>query len=134
MRPAGDRRKPGSAGDYFNVGTRVGQRLGPFAFEQGITANMEETEVGLGVHAGIGLVSPALILRGSWSPVKISGMPARTRLEFIPDRWWQASLLYGSQRRPEGYGWAVGARTSKFGIGPVLESRGVGVSCGSVGR
>ncbi len=107
-------------GDYFNLGTRVGQRLGPLSLEQGISANMEETEVGLGVHAGIGLVSPALILRGSWSPVKISGMPARTRLEFIPDRWWQAGLLYGSQTRPEGYGWAVGARASRFGIGPVL--------------
>jgi hypothetical protein len=106
--------------DYFNLGTRVGQRLGPLAFEQGILANMGETEAGLGIHAGIGLVSPALMLRGSWAPVHVWGLLEYTRLDFVPDHWWQASLLYGSQRKRDGYGWAVGARASKLGIGPVL--------------
>jgi hypothetical protein len=100
-------------GEYFGFHARVGQRLGPLAFEEGLSWQNNGL---LGLRAGVGLRRPCITLRGMWAPLLLSPRD----IGFDPDNWWQFSLLGGSPRYDAFLGWAFGGRASKLGIGPVL--------------
>lgn len=108
--------------EYFNMGLRVGQRLGRFAFEEGMTATLFESSLWLGPSVGVSLARPLVALRGSWVPVSVDGQTNPNRLSFAFDasRWWQVSAVAGTSYRPHGLGWSAGARATKQGIGPFL--------------
>lgn len=84
---------------YLSFGTRMGTELGPVAVEDG--AGLMGVTLPYS-HLGLGTSRPAVMLRGSLSA----------------DGWWQASLLAGPPRRPQGLNWSVGLVSSVVGLGP----------------
>jgi hypothetical protein len=107
--------------DYFGLGCRTGQRLGRIAFEQGLAVTAFTNGLSLGAGVGVLLVKPAIALRGSWTPASIVGQVDPNRLEFSfqTSHRLQVSAVAGSEYRPHGLGWSVGARATKQGIGPL---------------
>ena len=107
-------------GDYFNLGTRFGQRLGIFTLQEGLLITGSKNSCCLGVQAGVGLASPQVTIYGSWLPLSLeSESYTRAVLRFEPERWWQSSLLLGLPYRPSGLGGSAGLRASSEGFGPV---------------
>ena len=108
--------------EYFDMGLRVGQRWGRFAFEEGMAATLFESSLWLGPGVGVSFVRPLVALRGSWVPVSVDGQinPNRLLFSFAASRWWQVSAVAGTSYRPRGLGWSAGARATKQGIGPLL--------------
>ena len=99
---------------YFTGGLRFGQDWQRFCFEEGLTV-LNPGVVLPCLQGGIGLREPAVTLRALWTPVAIGGS-----VEWDPLMWWQLSLLAGTPRKERGLGISAGARTSRFGMGPVL--------------
>ena len=108
--------------EYANLGLRVGQQRGRFAYEEGLAATLFESSFMFGPSAGVSLVRPAVTLRGTWMPASVAGRVNENRLvfSFKTSLWWQVSALAGTSYRPHGFGWAAGARATKQGIGPLL--------------
>jgi hypothetical protein len=108
--------------EYFDLGLRVGQRSGRFAFEEGLTATLFESWLMFGPGLGASLVKPLVALRASWMPASVAGRtdPNRLSFSFQTSRWWQVSVAAGTPYRPHGLGWSAGARATKQGIGPLL--------------
>jgi hypothetical protein len=108
--------------EYFDLGLRVGQPLGRFAFEEGLAATLFESAFWFGPGVGVSLVKPLVALRGSWVPASVDGHLDGNRLSFSfqASRWWQVSAVAGTSYRPRGLGWSAGARATKQGIGPLL--------------
>ena len=109
------------AQEYFDLGLRVGQQLGPMAFEEGLAATLFESAFWFGPGVGLTLVRPAVSLRGSWMPASVAGLAGnRLGFSFRTSRWWQVSAAAGTPYRPNGIGWSAGVRATKQGIGPLL--------------
>jgi len=108
--------------EYFDLGLRVGQRIGQVAFEEGLAATLFESSMDFGPGLALSLARPLVTLRGSWTPASLVGHtdPNRLSLSFQAARWWQVSALAGTPYRPHGLGWAAGVRATKQGIGPVV--------------
>jgi hypothetical protein len=108
--------------EYADVGLRIGQQTGRFACEEGLAATLFESWFMFGPSAGISLIDPAIVLRGSWTPVRVAGHTPGNQLEltFEKSYWWQVSVLAGTPYRAHGFGWSAGARATKQGIGPLL--------------
>ena len=108
--------------DYFDVGFRVGQKLGPLRLEEGLASTILQGSASFGFQFGLGLDRPTLAVRGSWVPAEIHGDDGANAMRgsFAPSRWWQVTALTGSPHRSEGLGWSAGGRASRLGLGPVL--------------
>ncbi len=89
----------------FHVGARVGQQAGKLCFEEGLNLLYCGTFVPF-VTGGIGLTSPAVMLRGAISPLQ----------QGDGDFFWQTSLMAGTPNS-ERLSVSVGPRVSSFGIG-----------------
>ena len=75
-----------------------------------------------GAQVGVSLINPAIVLRGSWLPVRIAGQthPDGLAFSFEPSKLWQVTMLAGTPYRQHGLGWAAGGRMSRQEFGPVL--------------
>lgn len=103
-------------GEYFVGGLRVGQKTRSLSFEEGGTLIFGDMFMPC-VQGGVGLLSPAVILRALWTPLEadVSGVTLK------PLAWWQLSGLVGTPWKARGLGASVGARTSRLAVGPVAE-------------
>jgi hypothetical protein len=88
----------------FLGGAYTGQRLGRFAFEEGLVTSGYQ----LGLSGAFGLRNPSIALRGSYYPYPVS---------FLPHGWWQAALLDGFRIRPGHIGISFGPIASPWGLG-----------------
>lgn len=84
---------------YLSFGARMGTELGAVAVEGG--AGLMSVTLPY-FHLGLGTSRPAVMLRGS----------------LFTDGWWQASVLAGPPRRPQGLNWSAGLVSSVVGLGP----------------
>jgi hypothetical protein len=100
-------------GPYLGGGVRTGQDWGRFCFEEGLTLLYPDALLPC-LQCGVGLRSPAIMIRALWTPLSVS-----RRVRFAPLLWWQGSALVGTPRRQRGFGASCGIRTSPTGIGPV---------------
>jgi hypothetical protein len=101
--------------DYFTGGARFGQEWRWLCFEEGLTLVYRNQSPLPCLEGGVGLRSPAVTLRGLWTPVWVG-----SRTSFALIRWWQVSGLLGTPRNARGLGVSGGARTSRIGIGPIV--------------
>jgi hypothetical protein len=101
-------------GEYIFGGFRLGQDWRRMCFEEGMTLLFPNGVLPC-LQVGVGLRNPAVMVRGMWTPVAVTG----GGVTVDPLAWWQISGLVGTPWKERGLGASVGARTSRLGIGPV---------------
>lgn len=90
------------------AGGRTGQSAGPITFEEGVHCIYCGSLFPF-FSFGVGLKDPTVTLRGEWSPTGLFEAPI-----------WQASLLVGTKRPVNDFGFSVGPRVSRVGMGGAL--------------